>query len=135
VRSSAPGYGAVVDELQLRITTARFGADSFVVALGGELDIGTSDRFERELESLLDAGARRLVVDLLGITFLGSVGLGLLTRAAKRTRAAGGECIVVSDDPRVLRVFEITGLDRVFRIERSLMEAVGQLVGPTAQVA
>jgi anti-sigma B factor antagonist len=124
-----------VDELQpLRITTARFGADSFVVALTGELDIATSEPFERELDSLLDSGARRLVVDLLGVTFLGSVGLGLLTRAAKRTRAAGGECVVVSDDPRVLRVFEITGLDRVFRIERSLMEAVAQLTGPKAQV-
>jgi anti-sigma B factor antagonist len=135
-RSPRPGYGAAVDELQpLRITTARFGADSFVVALAGELDIGTSARFEEELDSLLDGGARRLVVDLLGVTFLGSVGLELLTRAAKQTRALGGECVVVSDDPRILRVFEITGLDRVFRIERSLMEAVAQLVGATAAVA
>ncbi|MDQ3823215.1 MAG: STAS domain-containing protein [Actinomycetota bacterium] len=122
-----------MDELQpLRITTAKFGADSYVLALSGELDIGTSDRFEQELDALLDAGARQLVVDLLGITFLGSVGLGLLTRAAKRTRAIGGECVVVSDDPRVIRVFEITGLDRIFRIERSLMEAVSELVGGSA---
>ncbi len=125
-----------MDELQpLRITTAKFGTDSYVLSLSGELDIGTSDRFEQELDSLLDGGARRLVVDLLGITFLGSTGLGLLTRAAKRTRAIGGECVVVSDDPRVIRVFEITGLDRIFRIERSLMEAVSQLVGATAAVA
>ena len=125
-----------MDELQpLRITTARFGADSYVLGLAGELDIGTSDRFEHELDAILDSGARRLVVDLLGITFLGSVGLGLLTRAAKRTRALGGECVVVSDDPRILRVFEITGLDRIFRIERSLMEAVAQLVGTPAAVA
>jgi anti-sigma B factor antagonist len=125
-----------VDDLQpLRITTARFGSDSFVLALAGELDIGTADRVQAELDSLLDGGARRLVVDLLGITFLGSVGLGLLTRAAKRARSAGGECIVVSDDPRVLRVFEITGLDRSFRIERSLMEAVERLVGTSKAVA
>lgn len=125
-----------MDDLQpLRVTTARFGTDSFVVAVAGELDIGTSERFEQELDALLDDGARRLVVDLLGITFLGSVGLGLLTRAAKRTRELGGECVVVSDDPRILRVFEITGLDRVFRIERSLMEAVAQLVGPSTAAA
>jgi anti-sigma B factor antagonist len=125
-----------VEELQpLRITTARFGTDAYVVALTGELDIGTSGPLERELDALLEGGARRLVVDLLGITFLGSVGLGLLTRAAKRTRAIGGECVVVSDDPRILRVFEITGLDRAFRIERSLMEAVAQLVGTNEVVA
>ena len=116
----------------LTVTTARFGADSYVVALAGELDIATSDQLATELNGVLDRGARRLVVDLLGVTFLGSVGLGLLTAAAKRARALGGECIVVSDDPRIVRVFEITGLDRVFRIERSLMEAVEQLVGAAA---
>ena len=112
----------------LTVTTARFGDDSYVVALAGEVDIGTSGHVERAFNTVLDDGARRLVVDMLGVTFLGSVGLGLLTRAAKRTSAAGGECVVVSDDPRVLRVFEITGLDHVFRIERSLMEAVQHLV-------
>jgi anti-sigma B factor antagonist len=127
---------APVDELQpLRIASARFGADSYVLALAGELDIATSERFERELDVLLDQGARRLVVDLLALTFLGSVGLGLLTRAANRTRAIGGDCIVVTDDPRILRVFEITGLDRIYRIERSLMEAVERLVGTRAAVA
>lgn len=125
-----------VEELQpLRITSARFGADSYVLALAGELDIGTSDRFERELDALLDQGARRLVIDLLALRFLGSAGLGLLTAAAKRTRVLGGECVVVSDDPRILRVFEITGLDRVFRIERSLMEAFEGLVGSRMAVA
>jgi anti-sigma B factor antagonist len=116
----------------LRVTTARFGADSYVVSLAGELDIGTSEQLERELDTLRERGGRRLIVDLLGVTFLGSVGLGLLTRAANEARAAGGECVVVSDDPRILRVFEITGLDRVFHIERSLMEAVGQLAGAGA---
>jgi anti-sigma B factor antagonist len=123
-----------VEDLQpLRITTARFGADAYVVALAGELDIGTSEAFERELDALLEGDAKRLVVDLLGITFLGAVGLALLTSAAKRARTRGGECVVVSDDPRILRVFEITGLDRVVRIERSLMEAVQQLAGTSSR--
>ena len=119
----------------LRVTTARFGADSYVVGLAGELDLGTSDQFARELDALRERGARHLIVDLLGITFLGSAGLALLTRAAKQTRAVGGDCVVVSDDPRTLRVFEITGLERTFRIERSLMEAVGQLAAGARVVA
>jgi anti-sigma B factor antagonist len=116
----------------LRVTTARFGADSYVVSLAGELDLGTSEQFAHELDALRERGARQLIVDLLGITFLGSAGLALLTRAAKQTRAVGGECVVVSDDPRTLRVFQITGLERSFRIERSLMEAVGELAGARA---
>ena len=119
----------------LTVTSARFGVDAYVVALVGELDIATSDRLEHELESLNERGARQLVFDLLGVTFLGSVGLGLLTGAAKRIRAQGGECVVVSADPRIVRVFQITGLDRIFRIERSLMEAIDQLVTQRVAVA
>ena len=116
----------------LTVTMARFGAESYVVALRGELDLGTTEPLQKELETLFERGARRIVVDLLGVTFLGSVGLGVLTDAAKRARAAGGECVLVSDDPRILRVFKITGLDRIFRIERSLMEAVAELTLPQA---
>ena len=50
-------------------------------------------------------------------------------------RSSGGECVLVSDDPRVLRVFEITGLDRILRIERSLLEAVSELAELRAKVA
>lgn len=127
---------AGVEELQaLEVTAARLGADVYVVALSGELDLHTSTRVEREFDAVFEQGAMRLVVDLNGVTFLGSVGLTLITRAAKRARAAGGECVVASDDPRILRVFEITGLDRMFPIERSLMEAVGRLAGAKARVA
>jgi anti-sigma B factor antagonist len=125
-----------VEELQaLKVTTARFGADSYVVALAGELDLHTADAVGRELDAVLERGGRTLVVDLCAVSFLGSIGLHLLTRAAKRTRAAGGECVVVSDDPRILRVFEITGLDRVLRIERSLLEAVSELSERRPRVA
>jgi anti-sigma B factor antagonist len=125
-----------VDDLQaLTVTTAQFGADSYLVTFGGELDLHTSAAAERELDAVLERGARKLVVDLCGVSFLGSVGLRILTVAAKRTRADGGECVVVSDDPRILRVFEITGLDRTLRIEHSLLEAINELVDLRPRVA
>jgi anti-sigma B factor antagonist len=125
-----------VEELDgLKVTTARFGVDSYVVALAGELDQHTAEPAERELDAAFDGGARKVVVDLCAVSFLGSVGLRMLTRAAKRARGAGGECVVVSDDPRILRVFQITGLDRILRIERSLLEAVNELADLRAKVA
>jgi anti-sigma B factor antagonist len=105
-------------------TTAQIGADAFVVSVSGELDMATAGRFAQEFERTAERGARRVIVDLVGLTFIDSVALGVLTEEARRLRAAGGTCIVVSQDPRILRVFEITGLDRIFRIERSLAEAV-----------
>src|SRR2546430_15509417 len=108
----------------VRATTAQIGSDAFVVSVSGELDIATAGRLGEELERTSERGARRVIVDLVGLTFIDSVALGVLTEEARRLRATGGTCIVVSQDPRILRVFQITGLDRIFRIERSLAEAV-----------
>ena len=108
----------------VKATTAQIGADAYVVSVSGELDIATAGRFAEEFERTAERNARRVIVDLVGLTFIDSVALGVLTEEARRLRAAGGTCIVVSQDPRILRVFEITGLDRIFRIERSLAEAV-----------
>ncbi|HYZ77128.1 MAG TPA: STAS domain-containing protein [Gaiellaceae bacterium] len=113
-------------------TTTQVGADAYVVSVAGELDIATAGRLREELERAIGRGARRVIVDLIGLTFIDSVALGVLTEGARRLRADGGVCVVVSQDPRILRVFEITGLDRVFRIERSLAEAVEEVIGGLA---
>ena len=108
----------------VRATTAQIGGDAYVVSVSGELDIASAGRFAKEFERTAERDARRVIVDLIGLTFIDSVALGVLTEEARRLRATGGTCIVVSQDPRILRVFEITGLDRILRIERSLAEAV-----------
>ena len=112
----------------VRATTAQIGADAYVVSVSGELDIATAGRLGDELGRTSERSARRVIVDLVGVTFIDSVALGVLTEEARRLRASGGSCIVVSQDPRILRVFEITGLDRIFRIERSLAEAVDGVI-------
>jgi anti-sigma B factor antagonist len=117
----------------VKATTAQIGADAYVVSVSGELDIATADRFAEELARTAERSARRVIVDLVGLTFIDSVALGVLTEGARRLRAAGGTCIVVSQDPRILRVFEITGLDRIFQIERSLAEAVDGVIDGVAR--
>ena len=112
----------------VRASTAQIGADAYVVSVSGELDIATAGRLGDELGRTSERGARRVIIDLVGLTFIDSVALGVLTEEARRLRASGGTCIVVSQDPRILRVFEITGLDRIFRIERSLAEAVDGVI-------
>ena len=118
--------------MDVSATTTQVGADAYVVSVAGELDIATAGRLRDELDLVIGRGARRLIVDLIGLTFIDSVALGILTEGAQRMRANGGVCVVVSQDPRILRVFEITGLDRIFRIERSLAEAVEEVIGGVA---
>ena len=112
----------------LRITTAQIGSSAYVLSVTGELDVSNADRLDSECARVVGRGGTRLVVDLVGVSFMDSAALGILTKAAKRIRSNGGECVVVADDPRIRRVFEITGLDRLFRIEPSLAEAIDELL-------
>ena len=111
------------------VRTAQLGNDAFVVSVTGEVDMQTSSEIERELRQVLALGGRSVAVDLVEVGFIDSTALGLLIRFQPRFRARGGELLIVSDDRRVLRTLEIIGLDRIFRIERTLGEAVGELSG------
>jgi anti-anti-sigma factor len=112
-----------LSDLNVTVQTARF-EEAFVVTVYGELDLHGADLLRTELDRVLDERAARVVVDLLRVTFLDSTSLGVLVGAAKRAHARGGRIVLVADDPRTLRVFEITGLGGVFALERSLATAV-----------
>jgi anti-sigma B factor antagonist len=114
--------------LDARVSVARFGADSFVLAACGELDLFTSERLRDKLDDVLELGGRRVLVDLTGVSLMDSTALGVLVAAAKALKSSGGQLVLVADDPRVTRAIEVVGLARVFRIEKSLTEAVQQLV-------
>lgn len=98
-----------------------------IVSLGGEVDAHTAPRLDEELAGAIETGARRVVVDLAGTSFVDSTVLGVLLHAQRRLDGLEGQLVLVSDDPRILRVFELTGLDRQFQIERSLTETISNL--------
>lgn len=110
--------------IEFRISSAHLADDAYIVSLGGEIDLFTAPQLERELARLTDAGARRIVVDLAGATFIDSTVLGVLLKALTRLDAHEGELALVSDDLRILKIFDITGLGRVFRIEPTLTAAI-----------
>ena len=120
--------GGGVSTIDFRISSARLVGGAHVVALGGEVDLHTAPQLGEELDAVAADAGRRVIVDLSGATFIDSTVLGVLLRALRRTRRDGGQLVLVSDDRRILRTFEITGLDRKFRIEATLTEAVENLV-------
>jgi anti-sigma B factor antagonist len=93
-----------------------------VVTAAGEIDLATSPALRTRLQDAI--GAHRLViVDLSDVTFIDSTGLGVLIGGLRRVNEAGGELRIVVADPRVLKIFEITGLTGLFSIHSSLAEA------------
>ena len=95
-----------------------------IIEVGGEIDVYTAPRLREAIVSVIDAGKRQLVVDVEQVDFLDSTGLGVLVGALKRVRADGGSLDIVCTHERILKIFQITGLDKVFGLHASVQEAI-----------
>ncbi len=96
-----------------------------VLSVQGEVDVYTAPQFREQLIQLVDQGQRSILVDLEGVEFLDSTGLGVLVGGLKRLRSHDGDLLLVCTQSRILKVFEITGLTKVFDIYDSVDAAVG----------
>ena len=95
-----------------------------VLAVTGEVDVATVPRLREQLHSLVAQGKHHIVVDLEGVDFLDSTGLGVLVGALKRVRTHDGDLALVCTQSRIRKVFEVTGLTKVFSLYDSVDEAV-----------
>ena len=110
--------------MDLEITSGRLGS-ACLVTLTGEVDVYTAPELRRRLLDAVDGDGAPLVVDMSAVEFIDSSGLGVLVGILKRVSEKGETMTIVSDREPVLKVFRITGLDRVFSIAGTLAEATG----------
>jgi anti-sigma B factor antagonist len=96
-----------------------------ILAVRGEVDVYTAPRLRERLVELVSQGKHQIVVDLESVDFLDSTGLGVLVGGLKRLRSHDGDLGLVCTQHRILKVFEITGLTKVFSIHDSVDAAVG----------
>ncbi|MBA2740302.1 MAG: STAS domain-containing protein [Nocardioidaceae bacterium] len=108
--------------MDLSLQTRNEG-DWTVVAVGGEIDVYTAPKLREALVELVNEGRFQLVVDLEQVDFLDSTGLGVLVGGLKRVRANDGNLRVVCTQERLLKIFRITGLTKVFAIHESVAAA------------
>ena len=94
-----------------------------VLAVKGEVDVYTAPRLREKLVELVSQGKHQIVVDLEAVEFLDSTGLGVLVGGLKRLRSHDGDLSLVCTHSRILKVFEITGLTKVFSIHESVEAA------------
>jgi anti-sigma B factor antagonist len=95
-----------------------------VLAVGGDVDLHTAPQLRDRIRTLVDEGTRRLVVDMTGVEFLDSTGLGTLLGSRKQLVALDGRLALAGLSDHVLKVFEITSLDQVFDIRPTVDEAL-----------
>ena len=105
--------------MELTLNVYSEAAGFTVIAVGGEIDVYTAPKLREKLISLVEAGSYQLIVDMEGVDFLDSTGLGVLVGGLKKVRAHDGSMELICSQDRLLKIFRITGLAKVFTIHES----------------
>jgi anti-sigma B factor antagonist len=110
--------------LPMELTTRADGRVT-IVTVSGDLVVGDAEStFKRTVTRLLEGGQMNLLVDLRGVGFLDSSGLGALVRALTNSQKEGGQTKLLHAGPQVRRLLEMTKLDSVFEMHDDLEKAV-----------
>ena len=104
--------------------TTREADGKTIVAVGGEIDVYTAPKLRDKISELVATGAYDIVVDMHEVEFLDSTGLGVLVGGLKKVRAHDGSLRLVCNQDRLLKIFRITGLAKVFVIHETADEAL-----------
>ena len=107
-----------------RLDTVGPIGDCAVLQVAGEVDAYTAPMLREQIRELTAKDVLHLVADLSAVGFLDSTGLGALVGGLKRLREAGGSLTLVIAAPRILRLFQITGLTKVLAIYPTVAEAI-----------
>jgi len=107
------------------VNTEKLSEGQYVISLSGEVDLYTAPEFKQQLLEVIEQGGRDVIVDLSNTTFIDSTTLGVLVGGVKRLRTNEGQLSLVCSDRNITKIFEITGLDRVFAIHPTLEAALG----------
>jgi anti-sigma B factor antagonist len=108
------------------VKTDKVDDGTYVISLAGEVDLYTAPEFKQQLLDVISEGGKDVVVDFSDTTFIDSTTLGVLVGGVKRLRAQDGRLSLVCSDRNITKIFEITGLDRVFTIYPTRDEALAR---------
>lgn len=116
VRGSS-GDGTSGPELGLSLSTV---GEYAVIAVSGEIDMYTAPKLREAVRQLSAEGRMRVAIDLTPTEFCDSTGLGVLIGARRRLADAGGALVVVCSNPRIRKLLDLTGLDKVLDVQEAV---------------
>lgn len=94
-----------------------------VLKLAGKIDSDTSPELIAALDKLIKSGSVNIILDLAGVTFMSSAGIGATTKALNETRSGGGDLRIASIKPDVKKVYELLGFHKAFKFYNTVGEA------------
>ena len=119
------GAGGLVD-----LKLGHYNKDGIeVIDVAGTIDIYTAPRLRELLIDLVSTNNWQLIVNMDQVEFLDSTGLGVLVGGLKRVRAHDGSLDLACTRERILKIFRITGLAKVFGIHETVDQAIAATKG------
>ncbi len=94
------------------------------IAVSGEVDVATAPTLREHFYAAVDRGREVVVVNLSAVTFIDSTALGVLIGTQERGAEQGTQLRIILKEPRIVKIFEITGLTERFSIFPTVVEAV-----------
>jgi anti-anti-sigma factor len=98
--------------------------DIVILKVKGSIQHSDTPNFEKELEKLLEENLFKIIIDLTNVKHICSSALGILIAMERKVKRKGGDIRLVITETEVLRVLQITLLNRVFQIYGTLKEAI-----------
>ena len=117
--------------MNFHIEDERLNDELTVIRLVGEIDLYAAPELKDHVNRSIERGRTRLVIDLSAATFIDSTTLGILVGGMKRLRPRGGTLAVVCPNATMAKIFDITGLNRMFSVHETREEAY-EALGYTA---
>lgn len=92
--------------------------------LEGEVDVYTAPALRQAIMDEVEKGTKHLLIDLTRVEYLDSTGLGILIGGVKRLKEQGGSLRLVGPSARITRIFDITGLNKIFDVYATEQDAL-----------
>lgn len=110
-------------KLNLQIEIENDGPDTTSLRVSGEVDVFTAPKLKTAIDDSLAKGIKRLVIHLNDVEYFDSTGLGVLISTLKTLQEQQGTMILIGPTQRTLRLFDLTGVSKIFTIYDNIDEA------------
>jgi anti-sigma B factor antagonist len=114
--------------VDLRLTEEKLRPAGVVLTATGELDMATTPQLRARLREVIEAGARRLVIDLTPVAFMDSVALAAILTARRDLAEVGRMAVVIAPDSYPRLVFEIAGLPEYLNVFETRADAISHVL-------
>ena len=113
--------------MDINLETRKLANSAYLIEVKGEIDVYTSPRVKETINDLIEKGNYFLVINLEGVRYIDSTGLGVLIGALKKVKENDGAVSLISTNPQIKKIFTITGLVKIFGIYKNEEEALANM--------